>query len=918
MKINFTLDYHTQWGEKILIKINATLKNETTVIEKYLDYNTEKSCSTTLELPKNSVVTYKYYLVNENLNINKGEYGAKRMLSLNFKEDDSILLKDVWQTQEYQTPLNSCAFTDSILKQSSNEQNKRHNDEIDLNVKNRSSKKNSSIKKNESSINDNKVSTVTVKTFIPYLLPSQDLLICGNSGELGEWNPDNAILMKRDNQNNRYASLFLVSGVDYEYKFIIRNNEKIEWEKGENRVIKINSSFNIQIIQSSLPNFYCRERKFAGLSVPVFSLKSESDYGIGEFTDLIKLVDFCKEIGMSFIQILPINDTTITQTWLDSYPYKANSTFALHPIYINLGKAGRLSDADKMKVYRREGDYLNSIENIDYEAVSNLKWRYLHDLFDEKGNETLKLTDFKNFFNQNKDWLVDYAAFSYLRDQNQTADFEWWKELSNYNKEKVNELTDVNSLHYRDICFYYFVQYHLYKQLSQVHDYSKKNGVAIKGDIPIGICSQSADVWSNPGLFKRNSQAGAPPDLFSQNGQNWGFPTYNWSEMSKDNYKWWKNRFKNMSLFFDAYRIDHILGFFRIWEIPSKNILGIGGHFSPALPYSNEEIKNYGFCEDVLWFTKPHLRYDEIVSIFGDKTSFVIDTFLENMGDGWFDFNSTYDTEAEIENFFIGQCNEDTRIVREKLLMTINDFLFIKDPIQNEKYHPRISAFDTFSFKRLNQQQKESYTNLYNDFFYKRHNLFWAEVALKKLPALINSTNMLVCGEDLGMIPDCVPEVMKKLDILSLDIERMPKEFGVEFGDVEKYDKYSVCTTSTHDMSTLREWWNEDKDKIQRYYNQVLKKDGKAPSVCDEHLCKEILNRNLHSPSILAIFPIQDWLSVRQDLCNENPAKERINEPSNARHYWRYRMKISIENLYKDRNLKQQLKQMIIESKRNV
>ena len=156
---------------------------------------------------------------------------------------------------------------------------------------------------------------------------------------------------------------------------------------------------------------------------------------------------------------------------------------------------------------------------------------------------------------------------------------------------------------------------------------------------------------------------------------------------------------------------------------------------------------------------------------------------------------------------------------------------------------------------------------------------------------------MLVCAEDLGMIPACVPAVMHRLEILSLEIQRMPKDPATPFGDTWRYPYYSVCTTSTHDMGGIRQWWEEDRAKTQQFFNEVLHEHGAAPYFAEPWICDRIIDLHLASPSMLCILPLQDWLSINGNIRREKPAEEQINVPANPRHYWRYRMHMTLGEL---------------------
>ena len=364
-----------------------------------------------------------------------------------------------------------------------------------------------------------------------------------------------------------------------------------------------------------------------------------------------------------------------------------------------------------------------------------------------------------------------------------------------------------------------------------------------KGDLPIGISRTSVDAWLYPELFHMNSQAGAPPDAFSADGQNWGFPTYNWEKMAEDDFAWWKSRLAKMSEYFDAFRIDHILGFFRIWEIPLWTKSGLNGYFNPALPFPAHELQSQGF---------------------------------------------------DVNNFD----------------------LFMEDPRKTGHYHPKIGAKATQGYMYLDAYRKAAFDRLYDDFFYRRNNEFWKEKAMQKLPALLDSTGMLACGEDLGMIPATVPQVMADLRILSLEIQRMPKSVEETFAHPANYPYLSVCTTSTHDMNPVRAWWEEDRQVTEQFWQMILGNSGEAPYFCEPWICRQILDQHLWSPAMLTVLPLQDWLSMDGALRRLNPNDERINVPANSRHYWRYRMHLTVEQLAAAKEFNETLANMIASSGR--
>jgi len=463
---------------------------------------------------------------------------------------------------------------------------------------------------------------------------------------------------------------------------------------------------------------------------------------------------------------------------------------------------------------------------------------------------------------------------------------------------------------HRETDFYSFMQYLLHCQLSEVKEYAHKKGVALKGDIPIGVHRHSVEVWTNPELFNRDTQMGAPPDDFSVFGQNWGFPTYNWPAMEKENYAWWKRRFQKMADYFDAYRIDHILGFFRIWEIPTDAVQGLLGQFSPALPYTSDELVAAGIPFDEERMAEPFIHENFLSVFFGEYTEEVTRLFLDPIGKQQFRLKSFCNTQLKIKNLFRGHYDAKAIRIRNGLTELCAEVLFVRDRQDPNKFHPRIAAQFTYSYRYLDNAVKQAYNRLYDDFFYHKHNDFWREQAMKKLPPLISATSMMACGEDLGMVPQCVPSVMQELQILSLEIQRMPKTAHTLFSDLKHLPYLSVCTTSTHDMSPIRAWWEENKEVTQRYYNLVLGHEGEAPDECTPEICREILELHLQSSSLWVIIPWQDWIAIDGELRYPDPHAERINIPANPKHYWQYRMHISLDDLLKADRFNAVMKEM--------
>lgn len=735
--------------------------------------------------------------------------------------------------------------------------------------------------------------------YAPTARPSQRLYIVGSSEALGGWNTDKAVPLAIGSYPHWKVSFDLAKlGDEFEYKFIVKENGNVWWEEGGNRRYYVCGELESEHIDATFRGNF--DWKGAGVAIPVFSLRTAQSQGIGDFVDLKKMGEWAVATGQKIIQILPINDTTQSFSWRDSYPYSAISIFALNPLYLSIREMGAEGE---------ELDRLNSLEMCDYDAVVKLKFDFFRKEFARSGKRTLKTKAFQKFYEANKDWLDKYAVFCYLRDKKGTANFQAWGKESVYSDKLVAKYTNPEGKEYGKVAIYLWLQYHLDRQLKESVEYCRSIGVVLKGDIPIGISRDSVEAWSDARLFNMNCQAGAPPDDFSADGQNWGFPTYNWEVMAQDGYAWWKRRFEKMADYFDLYRIDHILGFFRIWEIPMESVVGLLGYFNPAMPFSYEELAQRGLPMNRERYLEPQIHWDYLEEYFGGEDW---TPYLEPKENGYFSLKEGYRTQREILEKLGGK--------NEKALQALygltGEVLFIEDPRKPGHFHPRISAQFTKSYQWLSQWEKERYNELYNDFFYRRHNDFWGALAMEKLPALVDATHMMCCGEDLGMVPDCVGPVMANLGILSLEVQRMPKNPAHKFGFTNIYPYASVCTTGSHDTSTLRGWWQEDRTITQDFYNEILWKQGPAPLVADGNICRTVVANHLAAPSILTILPLQDWLSMDENVRKEDVESERINIPAIPNHYWRYRMHLSVEELLEKSELNSLIKGMIENSGR--
>ena len=890
MTVQFNIKYKVMFGEQIVANIQTEegelkLPLETTDGERW-------ACDWCVESPEKSY-TYYYSVEREGRAVKTEWLMIKHQLDVNAKKAAVYTLYDHWKAMPEDAFLYSSAFTDCINHQAPQEMKPETGSKI-----------------------------VRLIVRAPQLRDGERLGVLGADKALGAWDVQKILPMTQHTYNEWVADIDAthLEGSHLEFKFVAFRNAKDEllWETSMNRTVDLPEMKAGELVSYELDQafFALYNRKLAGTQVPVFSLRTRKSAGIGDFGDLKTMIDFVASTGQKVLQLLPINDTTITHTWTDSYPYSCISVFAIHPQYANLHALPELKDAKARAEAEKTRAELNALDKIDYEKVNDFKINYLRQIFNQEGEKMMKTAEYKAFFQDTKQWLVPYAQYSYLRDKNGTADFNQWPDHQVWDEAERKALTDPKTAAYKNVAFFYFVQFVLDRQMQEAHEYAKVKGVILKGDIPIGVNRNGCDVWMEPKYFNLNGQAGAPPDDFSANGQNWGFPTYNWFEMLKDGCQWWNRRFQNMARYFDAYRIDHVLGFFRIWEIPVSSVHGLLGQFAPALAMSREEIESYGLHFQDDRFTRPFITDWVLDRVFHERAGEVKEKYLDRLDEERYQMKPEVDTQRKVEALFADVTDEKELWLRDGLYALISDVLFVRDHTNPGVFHPRISAQLDFIYESLYDNDKAAFNRLYNDYFYRRNNQFWYQEAMKKLPKLVQATRMLVCAEDLGMVPDCVPWVMDELKILSLELQSMPKDPSVKFGHLSRNPYRSVCTISSHDMPTLRMWWDENIDRTQEYYNTMLYRQGPAPHPLPGWLASDIISRHLTSPSMLCILSIQDWLATDETLRLPDADAERINIPANPKHYWRYRMHLNIEDLAADKRFVQNITEMISQSGR--
>ncbi len=920
MKVTFRLKFHTRYGQGLFLSGNHELFGsgvpEAAIPMQYLH---ESAWQISMELPDGSLpeggIEY-HYVLRESDGSFEQDWGMGRTLDLSeFTGLQEVLILDTWK---FAGAIENVFYTEPFQG---------------VLLKNRRCEVGS-----ERSESLNKPHTHTFRVHAPLLTQTQTLCLLGSDRALDCWNTEHPVLLLQPVGRDHFEATVDLSAASFpiEYKygvFDLGERRFIRFEDGANR--KLNSEDgNLSSIALATDDDAREGRRFrtlvndgfavlptdswkgAGVAIPVFSLRSRQSCGVGEFADLRLLVDWARQVGLRLIQLLPVNDTTATHTQADSYPYAAVSAFALHPIYLNLDTVVPTGDGE----LRRELDAvrlaLNAGEVLDYEAVMRCKMALLRRVYPDQKSQVFSSRAFRSFLEENREWLIPYAAFCFLRDRYGTVDFHRWPEHSRFDQAAVEALSAEGSPNYDGVAFHYFVQFHLHMQLRAAADYAHAHGVILKGDIAIGVFRHGADAWQQPELYHLDMQAGAPPDAFAVKGQNWGFPTYNWDRMQADGFRWWRRRFEQMSRYFDAFRIDHILGFFRIWSVPLDAVEGILGRFVRALPINGAELVQRGIALERGRLVDPWITDEVLTEAFGARAEEVKSRFLEAAGAGGYAMREGFSSQRQIADYFASIDQTDAnKQLQEGLFDLVSNVILLVEAggaVGSEEggFHCRFSVEDTSSFRALDTDTQQRVRELYVDYFFRRQEAFWMAQGMSRLPAIKRATNMLVCGEDLGLVPACVPEAMRKLGLLSLEVQRMPKRQGVLFSRPAEAPYLSVVTPSTHDMSTIRGWWEEEREVTERFYREELGCEGVPPAACEPEINRAVVEQHLASPAMWSIFQLQDLLGMDGELRRADPHAERINVPANPKNYWGYRMHLTLEALSKAERFNEEIRAM--------
>jgi 4-alpha-glucanotransferase len=646
------------------------------------------------------------------------------------------------------------------------------------------------------------------------------------------------------------------------------------------------------------------DKRLTGVVVPVGALRSKGGMGVGEFCDLANFAHLCKKMRLGLIQILPVNDTGF-----ESSPYSSLTAFGLHPLYLRIEELDEFKTADrpvKTRLKEARAKFDKDMRFSHYQVLKE-KLGICRALYEANKAEITRNPDLLKWIEGNQ-WVKAYSVYRRLKEANGEKSWKEWKEYQTVTPADIENLWKDKSLSEEHL-FWAWLQKALDAQFHKAAQAIADLGIVLEGDLPILMNEDSCDVWAHGDIFFQNLSAGAPPDQYSPDGQNWGFPIYNWEAQEKDNFSWWKKRLEAAGKYYQAYRIDHVLGFFRIWASPRENHSSTLGRYVPYSPVTSGDLKKLGYDKGrIRWVSQPHIPtgelYDALRNNWGGKYTDAevqaaankIFKYMDRINNEelWI-FKKKIKGEKDIEALGFHPAS------LKYLLRKWNDRLFYE--YEKGKFFPVWKYRDSKAYNSLSQNEKNALEDILNKRYVKSEK-HWASLGKKLLSVLIESSHMLPCAEDLGAVPACVPKVLAKLKILGLRVVRWHRDWGKPdqpYIPFEDYPQLSVCTPAVHDSSTVREWW--EKEANQGQFAGFIGVPS-LPKIYNPGTAKIILSKVATARSRFRVFQIQDLLHLSNKYYSEDPAAERINVPGTSNEFnWTYRLPAMIEEIIRDKEL---------------
>lgn len=648
-----------------------------------------------------------------------------------------------------------------------------------------------------------------------------------------------------------------------------------------------------------------------GIVAPISYLRSCHDFGIGNIYDLKLLIDFCSLRQLRIIQLLPINDTGTLNLW----PYSSISSYAINPVYIDLnGVRAKYQNLIDSKILKNIDNLIKVAEAEEYPNLINyplIRQNTLNLLMHFFQALETNLYEEISKFKEQFPWVLDYALFLCISQK--FGGSPWWEWPDLLKRHDGPTITNFYENNKSEVDFYIFTQMLTVSQFEALKVYANKNSVKLKGDIPILTSENSADIWANQSYFLLDYGAGAPPDMFSTGGQEWGNPPLDVNNQAAVDY--FISRFQFAEKYLDYVRIDHVLGLFRllIWHKSKGNII-TEGFFYPQIS-SGYDITIYRSDLESIGINPE--KYTQFAGLITDIKDLGIDTCKRLIENGfakylygqekiaWID-DSKADTTTVTQNelaLFTHNLNINEDIFKKRL----RERFFAENEIElvisarrrllnmlgkyfNSEDHFFFTFYGKETWQYLNFDNKAAIDNLLqrkrNDSF-----LFWRQRGKSFLADLQKMTKLKLFAEDLGLVDPYMIDVLQELDIPGIDIIRWSKSFRLE-----DQRELAVLTTSSHDTSTFATWWYQEVDQElkRRFLREFFSSDFKVD--LDNDGIKKVIASFSQAKSKFIIIPF--WEILHLWYCEPDI---RINKPGIAdANNWCMRMDHAIENLSLD------------------
>lgn len=762
--------------------------------------------------------------------------------------------------------------------------------------------------------------TILFRVFAPQLSDNEELAICGNHPVLGDWNLSCAVRMQQMSAQE-WTMTVRVDNValplEYKYVVIDRQSRRLkQWEEGGNR-----STGSCQladgealVLFGSLVRLPERRWYAAGVSVPLSVLRSELSYGIGDFGDLRRLVDWAISAGMRMIHLPPLYDTVLKGDCRDSNPYHSVSSYALHPQYLDLVALGEIADKDAMRRFREQRKELEALGKIDYEAVWRVKSEYSCRRFEEDGEAVLVSQSFKEFHRKNAFWLIPYAVFCAKHKELAASGVLERAELGVY-CEKILAGTErlAPSLE-REIHKIEYVQYHLHRQLKSVSDYARSHGVVLMTDVPAGISPDSVDRWLYSEFFDDAVSLGQMPSDVTPEGSISTLIPFRKpvTEQQQAAFAaWWHGRMERTAGFFDAIHLPQAASYVSAWVVPRHQVCATMGQFTPSLPLTVEELAMFGLKWPHDMYAQPWIDDAIVAQLFGPYAEKVKHQYLLPSPNGFYRLRKEVASPARLQHAFEGRTDESSLDVKEGLRQLTANVLFVEDVHRSGEFHPRLGGLHTSAYRMLNEEERRAYHRVYRHYYGNRHEALWRCCADRFFAEVAGGTHMLVVASGDGAQPCGWDEVLAAHGVLPCCFSASSKSGDEEFGQLEKNPYWSMTAASALGSASLQQWWEECLPRAQRYAMSVLQKEILTPCSLSPVLAEEIVARHLYSPSMFCVLNMQDWLAIGGASYAASDQTEGMERTLGEENHWKHRMPFTLNQLQGEDTFNEKIRQMI-------